>query len=46
MATPAEELKAAKDLYDLKIKSAKLSASERANFAATAADIKNTGDDE
>ena len=45
MATPAEELKAAKDLYDLKIKSAKLSASERANFAATAADIKNTGDD-
>ena len=45
MPTPAEELKAAKDLYDLKIKSAKLSASEKANFAATAADIKKSGDD-
>ena len=45
MPTPAEELKAAKDLYDIKIKSAKLSASEKANFAATAADIKSTGDD-
>lgn len=43
--TPAEELKAAKDLYNVKIKSAKLTASEKLNFEAVAANIKSTGDD-
>ena len=42
--TPAEELKAAKDLYNVKIKSAKLTVIERQGFEAVAADIKRLGD--